>query len=137
VVNRLQSDRLGTVPAVVAELTSVAQLHRQAHLDHWNESLVNARQPKQSAPDAQLSSRIRKTLVAVKTIPDALELLTLIEPISAETCAMNLQTVSDSTVRKWCALITPVESQHATILCILLGHDPTPAAVLSVSLART
>jgi hypothetical protein len=99
--------------------------------------LVNARQPKQRTPDAQLSSRIRKALLAVKTIPDALELLALIEQISAETCARNLQTVSDSTVRKWCALIAPVESQHATILRILLGQDPTPAAVLSLSLART
>jgi len=63
------------VPAVVAEVASVAQSHHQAHLDHWNESLVNERLSKQSVPNAALSSRIRKALVAVTTIPDALELL--------------------------------------------------------------
>ena len=137
VVNGLQSGRLGKVPSVVAEFASVAQSHHQAHLDHWNESLLNARQSRQNAADAILSTRVRKTLVAVKTMSDALDLLALVEETSAETCSRNLQTVSDSNVRKWCALIAPVESQHATIFRMLLGQEPTPAAALSLSLART
>jgi hypothetical protein len=136
VINGLRSGRLGTVPPVVTELTAVAQSHHQAHIDHWNESLVNGRQSRQSGPDAQLSKRIRSALVAIKTIPDALELLALIEEISAETCARNLQTVPDSSVRTWCALIAPVESQHATVFRMLLGQEPTPAASISLSLAR-
>jgi hypothetical protein len=137
VINGLRSGRLGTVPPVVTELTAVAQSHHQAHLDHWNESLVNARQSRQNAADGILSTRVRKALVAVKTMSDALDLLALVEETSAETCSRNLQTVSDSNVRKWCALIAPVESQHATIFRMLLGQEPTPSAALSLSLART
>jgi len=137
VVNGLQSGRLGKVPSVVAEFASMAQSHHQAHLNHWNESLLNARQGKQSAPDATLASRIRASLIAIKTMPDALDLLSNVEEISAETCAANLQAVRDANLRHWCGLIAPVESQHVAILRFLLGQEPTPTSALSLSLART
>jgi len=137
VLNGLQSGRLGKVPSVVAEFASIAQSHHQAHLDHWNESLVKARQGKQSTPDPTLASGMRTSLVAIKTLPDALDLLSNLEEISAETCAANLQAVPDSNFRRWCGLIAPVESQHAAILRVLLGQEPTPTSTLSLSLART
>jgi Ferritin-like domain len=137
VVNGPQSGRLGKVPSVVAEFASIAQSHHQAHLDHWNESFLNTRQGKQSTPDPILASRIRASLIAIKTMPDALDLLSNVEEISAETCAANLQAVPDSNLRRWCGLIAPVESQHAAILRFLLGQDPTPTSALGLSLART
>jgi hypothetical protein len=137
VLNGMQSGRLGKVPSVVKEFALVAQSHHQAHVDHWNESLLNARQQKQSAPDSTMASRIRASLVAIKTMPDALDLLSNLEEISAETCTANLQAVADSNFRRWCGLIAPVESQHAAILRVLLGQEPTPTSTLGLSLART
>jgi hypothetical protein len=137
VLNGLQSGRLGKVPPVVLDFASMAQSHHQAHLGHWNEALVNARQAKQSIPDATLAGRIRTSLLGIKTISDALDLLSNLEEISAETCTANLQAVPDSNLRRWCGLIAPVEAQHAAILRILLGQEPTPASTLSLSFART
>lgn len=137
VANGLQSGRLGKQPAVVSDFVTISQSHHQAHLDHWNQALINSHNSKQTSPNSALTTELRQGLIAVNKLTDALGVLLLAEETSGDTCASLTKLVPDATVRRWCAVVAPVEAQHASLIRLYLGQDPSPVSVLNTNRARS
>lgn len=136
VANGLESGRLGKPPALITDLVSNAQAHHQAHLDHWNQALMNSHNSRQTAPNTALTAELRQGLIRVSQLTDALGVLLLAEEASAETSANVIKAIPDMTVKRWCAIVAPVEAQHASLIRLYLSQDPSPTSVLGTNRAR-
>jgi hypothetical protein len=120
------ANKLGTVPAAVANFATTAMSNHQAALDKWNGVLTSGGGQAVTQPPASLAATINQMFSQVTDITGLATLALLLEQTASDTYLKAIPTLQSKAAITLAGQLQVVDQEHAAILHYVLGQYPVP-----------
>lgn len=120
------ANKLGAVPAAVANFATAAMANHQAALDKWNSVLTSAGAQAVSQPPASLAATVNAMFAQVSDAAGVAKLALLLEQTASDTYLSAIPTLKSKDAITLAGQLQVVDQEHAAILHYVLGEYPVP-----------
>ncbi len=130
-----KANKLGAVPAAVANFATTAMSNHQAALDKWNSVLTSAGAQAVSQPPASLAATVTQMFGQVTDVGGLGKLALLLEQTASDTYLSAIPSLQSKDAITLAAQLQVVDQEHAAILHYVLGQYPVPDTFQTTKMA--